>query len=207
MSILDPNQSYTFRQFFDLQIPPSILAEEFGYHFCKAFIDLPRWEGDVTYLSHTLKDINLTLPRLVSSNEQIKREAMIFPVVRGVMWQTQANLWVEHPIKVSAQLQGIVDYVLQSDQKRPFIVIEAKKDDLDFGFTQLEAELFAMDQGGWNSGYNQQEIILGAVSIGRLWQLGVLDRPSKTITQGLNTYRVPEDLDELMRILIQALMF
>lgn len=205
MPILEPNQSYTFRQFFDLQIPAQVLAEEFEYAFRKEFTDFPKWQGPVTYLDRTLEDINRTLPYLVSSNKQIKREAIIFPVVCGVMWQTQASLWVEQPIKVSLKLQGVVDYILQVDQNHPFIVVEAKKDDLDFGFTQLEAEMFALDQGGWPRGCVEQKQIIGAVSIGRLWQLGILDRQTKTITQRLNTYRVPEDLDELMKILIQAL--
>jgi len=51
-----------------------------------------------------------------------------------------------------------------------------------------------------------QEIILGAVSTGKIWEFGRLNRRSKQIEQGLESYRVPDDLEPLMRILIQTLI-
>lgn len=51
-----------------------------------------------------------------------------------------------------------------------------------------------------------QEILIGAVTMGNIWQFGLLNRQPKHIEQGLNLYQVPDDLDALMRILIQALI-
>ncbi|MGK7957337.1 MAG: hypothetical protein AB4063_19115 [Crocosphaera sp.] len=50
-----------------------------------------------------------------------------------------------------------------------------------------------------------QSNLLGAVTIGNIWQFAQLYPEKKHIEQGLETYRVPEDLDPLTRILVQAL--
>jgi len=46
---------------------------------------------------------------------------------------------------------------------------------------------------------------VGAVSTGTIWQFGTLDRAAKHIEQGINSYRVPEDLEPVMRILVATL--
>jgi hypothetical protein len=48
--------------------------------------------------------------------------------------------------------------------------------------------------------------LFGAVTTGSIWQFCSLDRANKQITQILNLYRVPEDIEELLRILIQSVM-
>jgi hypothetical protein len=87
--------------------------------------------------------------------------------------------------------------------KTEVLIIEAKKADLDNGFTQLCAELIALDQ--WEK-TGKQEILLGAVTTGNIWQFGRLNRLNKHIEQDLKLYLVPEDLEALMRILVQALI-
>jgi hypothetical protein len=82
-------------------------------------------------------------------------------------------------------------------------VIEAKREDLDYGFTQLVAEMIALDQ--WDRSPDQPQL-LGAVTTGQIWRFGLLDRATKHIEQGLDLYRVPDDLDIVVRILIQALV-
>ena len=47
---------------------------------------------------------------------------------------------------------------------------------------------------------------MGSVKTGILWQFGVLYRQTKLIEQGLNSYRVTEDLEQLMQILVAALL-
>lgn len=44
-----------------------------------------------------------------------------------------------------------------------------------------------------------QDFILGAVTTGEIWKFARLDRQKKHLEQGLESYRVPEDLEELMR--------
>jgi hypothetical protein len=48
-------------------------------------------------------------------------------------------------------------------------------------------------------------MLQGAVSTGDIWQFGILHRQKRQIQQGLTLYRVPDDLETLMRILIKVL--
>jgi hypothetical protein len=86
------------------------------------------------------------------------------------------------------------------------LVIEAKQEDLRNGFTQLAAELIALDQ--WENGIDAQILpqLVGVVTTGDLWQFGLLDRAAKVITQVVNIYAVPKELEELQRILVKVLM-
>lgn len=95
----------------------------------------------------------------------------------------------------------IFDYLFRSPTE--LLVIEAKREDLDYGFTQLVAKIIALDK--WDK-TPEQSVILGVVTTGTIWQFGRLHRETKEIEQGLNLYRVPDDLDPLMRILVQALV-
>ncbi|QYO64611.1 hypothetical protein [Leptolyngbya sp. 7M] len=47
-----------------------------------------------------------------------------------------------------------------------------------------------------------QDILYGAVTIGDAWRFSILDRTQKRITQDIALYRVPDDLEELVRSMI-----
>ena len=51
-----------------------------------------------------------------------------------------------------------------------------------------------------------QPTLLGAVTTGKIWEFGLLHRAAKHLEQGLDSYRVPDDLETLMRILVPALI-
>jgi len=106
---------------------------------------------------------------------------------------------VECRLEVSAQLHGILDYCLQAQQQ--LLVVNAKNADLQRGFTQLAAELIALDRRA--EGPAQQ--LYGAVSAGNLWQFGWLDRADKQISQDSTIYRVPGDLRSLLQVLLAIL--
>ena len=72
---------------------------------------------------------------------------------------------------------------------------------INLAFTQLAIEMIALDQ--WSE--VTQPSFLGAVTTGNIWQFGVLHRQSKQIEQGLNLYRVTEDIEAVVRILLAAL--
>lgn len=201
MPVIHASESYTFRRYFDLKIDPIDLAEYFGYGYRKQRLDLPQYRGDIGNQSLG-QSIDQILPQIVSSNEQTKREMLVAPVVRRVLELTSALLRIEYPIKVSDQLQGTVDYLLSQNNLNHLVVIEAKNDDLDYGFTQLFAELIALDQWERVPAVEQQPVILGAVTIGSLWQFATLERQSKLLSQGINAYTVPDQVEEVLRILI-----
>lgn len=96
-------------------------------------------------------------------------------------------------------LQGSLDYYLRTQTH--LLVIEAKQADLTRGFTQLAMEMIALDQ--WTDSHQLE--ILGAVTTGNIWQFGLLHRNSKQIDQRLNLYRVTEDIEAVIRILLAVL--
>jgi hypothetical protein len=200
-SILTPQQPYTFSKIFDLKIAADDLANEFGYTFQRNRLSLAQYQNELDRLEELRQRIEEILPYVDLASEASRREILIAPVVTELVHYTKAQLRIEYPIKVTEQLQGYLDYLLRS--KADLIVIEAKRQDLDYGFTQLITEMIALDQ--WDRTPNQS-IILGAVTTGKIWQFGRLDRATKHIEEDLNSYRVPDDLDPLMRILVQVLL-
>jgi hypothetical protein len=200
-SILNPEQTYTFSKFFELKIRADEFVREFGYKFSRKRLSLPQFQGDLDRLEALNSRITEVLPYTDLSSETSRREILISQVVIDLVHYTQSELRIEYPIKVTEQLQGYLDYLLRTQKE--LLVIEAKRQDLDYGFTQLAAELIALDQ--WDH-TPDQPVIIGAVTTGKLWEFGQLNRAEKHIEQGLESYRVPEDLDPLMRILVQALL-
>ena len=124
----------------------------------------------------------------------------------AIIHYTRAELRIEYPLRVSNQLQGSLDYLLRVERPlAQLLVIEANYEDLTRGFTQLVAELVAIDQWDATPAVSIQPVLVGAISTGTIWQFGRLDRNAKHFEQGINSYRVPEDLEPLMRILVAVL--
>ncbi len=205
MPLIDPQQVYTYSRYFELRIDPIDLCEYFGYALTLAEL-LPRqadWSPiDVTALQQRLSNM---ATRLMSRNEQAKQEMFVAPVIEFVVEVADALIRIEYPINVSAQLQGNVDYLVSVDHLAQLLVIAAKRDDIDYGFTQLMAELIALDQWERSPSSQQQPVLIGAVTTGTLWQFARLDRTSKQMIQGINGWRSPEDLATVVQILIGAL--
>ncbi|MBW4526661.1 MAG: hypothetical protein KME18_15960 [Phormidium tanganyikae FI6-MK23] len=142
---------------------------------------------------------------LVSSNEQAKREMYVAPIIKEVARQTKALIRIEYPVKASSQLQGSLNYLLSIGNLKNLLVLEAKRDDLDYGFTQLSAELIALDQWERSPSIKEQPTMLGAVTTGIIWQFGLLDRSTKQIHQDLRSYNSPDQVEA--RIFIQLLIW
>lgn len=198
--LLDPQQSYTFSKIFELRPELDRLVNELGYALRRVPLALPIYAGVLDRLDNLRQRLEEILPYVNLANEATRREVLISPIIMEVVHYTHAQLRIEYPVKVSDQLQGYVDYLLRTQSH--LIVIEAKQEDMTNGFTQLAMEMIALDQ--WSEMPNQQQII-GAVTTGNLWQFGRLDRSTKVIEQGLNSYRVTEDLEQLLRVLIYCL--
>ena len=200
-SVLQPEQSYTFSKIFDLRVEADELSAYFGYTFQRKRLNLPHYSGSIDRLEELRSRIEAVMPYVSLTNETSRREVLISQVVLEVVQKTKAQLRIEYPIKVTEQLQGYLDYLLQSQNE--ILVIEAKREDMDYGFSQLVAEMIALDQ--WDR-TPVQPLLIGVVTTGQIWRFGVLDRAKKNIEQGLDLYRVPEDLESVLRILIHALL-
>jgi len=199
--LLNPNQSYTFSKFFELQLEADELVNEFGYTLERTRLNLPQYYGELDRLEELRSRIEEILPYVSLGSETSRREVLISPVILDLVHYTKAQLRIEYSLKVTQQLQGYLDYLLRTQAE--ILVIEAKREDLTYGFTQLAAEMIALDQ--WEK-TPAQSTLIGAVTTGNLWQLGRLDRVAKHFEQGLDSYRVPDDLEPLMRILVQVLI-
>ncbi len=198
-AIIQPEQSYTFSDYFKLNFAPQDILAYFGAPLQRRSLKLPHYNGPLDRLSELKDRIEESLPRVSLTSEMARREFLIAPVLTDVLHYTKAMLSVEYPVAVSNQLKGSLDYLLQNDQT--FLVIEAKNEDLERGFVQLAVELIALDQ--WID--SEQPVLQGAISTGNIWQFGQFNRQSREVTQDLDLYRVPADLEDLLRILVRIL--
>jgi hypothetical protein len=139
------------------------------------------------------------VPRARVFCEAARREVLIAPILLEVAHITEAIVNIEYSIEIDQYLRGDLGYYLQS--KHNVLVVEAKQADLTRGFTQLAAELIALDS--WVE--LQDPILYGAVTTGDIWQFGSFERVSRVVTQHLMLYRVPTDLEILMQILVGIL--
>ncbi len=198
-TIIQSDRSYTFSDYFKLNFAPQDILAYFNVSLQRKVLSLPYYEGTLDRLIDLKSRIEESLPRLSLTSEMARREFLIAPVLTDVLHYTQATLNVEYPVVVSNQLKGSLDYLLQNHQT--LLVIEAKNEDLERGFVQLAIELIALDQ--WIT--SDQVILQGAISTGNIWQFGCFDRLSRQFTQDLNLFRVPADLEDLLRILVGIL--
>jgi hypothetical protein len=199
ISIIQPDQAYTFADYFKLNFAPQDILAYFQVSLQRLPMSWLLYTGTLDRLSDLSIRIQESLPRLSLTSEMARREFLIAPVLTDVLHYTQATLNVEYPVAVSSQLKGSLDYLLQNHQT--LLVIEAKNEDLERGFVQLAIELIALDQ--WID--SEQPVLQGAISTGNIWQFGSFDRRSRQVTQDLNLYRVPADLENLLRILVGIL--
>ncbi|MDM3846899.1 MAG: hypothetical protein PT120_12015 [Aphanizomenon gracile PMC649.10] len=197
--IIDSNQSYTFADYFKLNYEPDEIIEYFGYSFQSQSLTLPTTQQNLERLTDLKNRIEESLPYISLTSETARREFLIAPVIMELIHYTHAKVRVEYGLNINNQLKGVVDYYIKADNQ--LLVIEAKNADLERGIVQLAVELIAFD----NWSIIDHPILYGAVSIGNIWQFVILHRESKQITQDLNLYRVPNDLETLMKILV-ALM-
>lgn len=199
MNTLTLPKSLTFSNYFELNAEPEEILATFGYSFQRQMHHWPTPQtelDDLITLKHTLER---RLPFVSLTSETARREILIAPILLTLVDHTQAQLRIEYPLTVSDQLKGTLDYYLHTETN--LIILEAKKADLARGFTQLAVELLGLDQFL----APDTKMLWGAVSTGDIWQFGSLDRKTKTITQDLNLFRVPADLEPLFAVLLSIL--
>ena len=198
-AIIKPDQSYSFADYFKLNFASQDILAYFGVTIQRQSLQFPRYDQTLDRLIDLKARIEESLPRISLTSEIARREFLIAPVLTDLLHYTQATLNIEYPVAVSNQLKGSLDYLLQNEQT--FLIVEAKNEDLERGFVQLAIEMIAIDQ--WIE--SDQPIIYGAISTGNIWQFGKFNRQTRIVTQDLNLFRVPADLDDLLRILVKIL--
>ena len=197
LKILQEDQSYTFRSYFEMIAEPDEILAELGYTLKIDQLSLPHSDRSLPQFPTLLQQIQDTLPLVSLSSETARREILVAPIVLAAVVHCKAQLRIEYALTVNDWLKGTLDYLLRASKN--LIVIEAKRDDLSRGFTQLAAEMIALVQA------EDLTTLYGAVTIGDAWRFGKLDQLSKTITQDISLYTVPGQLEQLLQILVGIL--
>ena len=209
-SILKPDQSYTFRSYFEMTQEPEDILAEFDCSLIRTTFDFPdidiskvEWLEPKESLNQSAASLKASmqrrLPFVSLTSEAARREILIAPIMLSLIDYTQAQLRIEYSVNVSKRLKGSLDYYVKSPYN--LVVIEAENADLTRGFTQLAVELIALDQ--WIE--DDDPILYGAVSTGDVWQFGRFTRASKQVEQDLTLYRIPADLEALFQVLLSIL--
>ncbi len=199
--------SLSFSDYFKLNFYPEEILNYFGYSFEMKLLTFVKSGCNLVEVDALEKKLNKSLPYITFDNEMARREFLIAPVLIDLIDYTKSYLKVAYALTVNNQLRGELDYFIESNIKsngevnHQILVIEAKDENLERGFKQLAVEMVALahiiEEG--------QRYIYGAVSIGKVWQFGLLDRQTKSVVQDLHLYRVPDDLKDLMSILVAIL--
>ncbi|MCC3415377.1 MAG: hypothetical protein JGK24_16735 [Microcoleus sp. PH2017_29_MFU_D_A] len=195
--ILQEGREYTFRSYFDLPYETDQILAEFDYSLSKGRLSLPKTTRQLDRLIELRDKIEDILPLVSLSSEIARRESLVSPVLLDLIRYCQCQLRFEYTLNVNSWLKGNLDYLVKSNQE--LLVIEAKNDDMTRGFTQLAVQLIAM------SHVEDQNIFYGAVTMGDVWRFGKLDRNQQTIFQDTHLFRVPDDLDDLFKVMVGIL--
>lgn len=197
--ILEPEQNYTFSDYFRFNYTIKDILKELGCSYKKEKLLLPTQEYDFNRVKKLQADIEFNLERVIVSTEDARKQIIIAPIFLELCRILPIQLNIEYTINVGRQLKGTVDYYI--DAEKNFIVVEAKQVDLVRGFTQLAVELIALDQ--WID--SESSILYGAVTTGETWRFGIYHRKEKKITEDLDLYVVPKELNQLLNILLGIL--
>ena len=194
-----PNDINSFHDYFRLTADTETVIGALGYEFFASEMLLPRSSESLEWANHLRNLLRDTAGRIPLNTEAARRETIIAPILLEVSRYANAKFRIEFPLEVSKNLRGSLDYLVIAEQGP--LVIEAKNADLTRVFTQLAAEMIALDS--WTDAVT--DVLYGAVSIGNIWQFGILDRRVKSVTLDLNIYLVPRDLNDLLQILVGIL--
>ena len=196
-----------FHDYFKLTGVAADVLEGFGYDFASERLNLAQSAEPLPWASTLQARLEFALRTLVLDSEMARREFLIAPILFEIVLHFPFEIRTEYGIFVSSQLKGTLDYYLRSTNgegktsEANLLVVEAKQADMTRGFTQLATELVALDK--WTK--SDTSVLYGAVSVGNLWQFGALYRSEKKVVQDVRVYTVPDNLDELLRVLIAIL--
>lgn len=197
---LNRENSYTFSDYFKMNIDEDDLIEFFDYKYQKIELKLARDMESFEWFDFVKKSISSAILNFKLSNEMARREFLIAPILLALSTSLVLKVNSEKSIYFDEMLKGTLDYLIQG--KHNLIIIEAKNVDILSGFKQLAVEMIALDK---LLDSNSQNIIYGAVSIGTEWNFVTLDRDNKLITQDSKFYKIPEELQELISVLTTIL--
>jgi hypothetical protein len=198
-STVVPDIVTDFSTYFESNAEVDAILAALGYSYFITALSLPQYEGALEWVVVLQDRLTRLIPQVGLSSEIARREFLIAPILTELALQHGIRVRSEFALEVSDQLRGSLDYLVEGQES--LVVIEAKQGDLGRGFKQLAAELVAVDQ--WID--SSSPVLYGTVTLGDVWRFGHLDRTTKMVTQDINLYRVPTDLEDLARSLVAIL--
>ena len=147
-----------------------------------------------------LQEFEFTRQNFYYRSESARTETLIFPILREVYktYSDRFTLWSHEPIVYDAKLNGIPDYLIATKSPlgitvfaKPLLaVVEAKKNDFEYGWGQCLAELVGTQK--INNDDNMS--VYGIVTDGESWQFGKLEKD--IFTKNIRSFPIG-DLPEL----------
>ncbi len=197
-----PARVKDFHDYFEFTAETGVILGQLGYGFGRQVLSLPQSDtgSSADWTEPLRKRILLTLQRVAMVSEATRREFLLAPILFDVSVAVDAELHSEYAVNVSPQLRGRLDFYLE--KRSALLVVEAKNADMARGFTQLAAELIALDAFAEPG----MPMLYGAVSVGDVWRFGVLNRAEKHVTQDIRQFTLPDDIAELLTVLTGILL-
>lgn len=194
--ILDPQASYTFSQYFELNYDSEEIFAELGCTFENTALALPKSAEPITFIDELGRRLDFALRLTNLTSEIARREMLIAPILSAVCAHANQKMKIEYRVDVSNQLKGSFDYFIPSPQN--LLVVEAKNADLGRGFTQLGTELIALNQ----LTQKNTPVLYGAVTTGDVWKFGQFLRSERKILKDIEIYAIPSELEKLLATLL-----
>lgn len=195
-----PTSVRSFSDYFDLSPDFEAVADALGYPLTNVAMNLPRAKTP-DWVDALEQRTRIALPYIHGGSAAARREIYIAPLFIELAGRYGVDLRIEKQISVTESLRGWLDYLLEHGEQ--LLVAEAKRDDLDRGMSQLVAELVTVHQ--WAGANNGSALIYGAITTGSIWQFCTLRRAEKRIERDVALYRNPQDLHEILAILMGIL--
>ena len=143
-----------------------------------------------------VREFELTLRIIPVFSEGSRTETVIFPVLREVYknYYESLTLWIERTLTYDAKLSGTPDYILAANSPlgktvftKPLVaMVEAKKNDFDYGWGQCLAELVAAQKINGDENFP----VYGIVTDGESWQFGKLEK--ELFTQNTRSFSLAD---------------
>jgi hypothetical protein len=137
---------------------------------------------------------------VIDNSEDAICENLIYPVLKEVWkpYRSKLTLWSHEALAYDEDLSGIPDYTVTQRNslstivfdKPYFLIVEAKQDKFEEGWSQCLAEMIAVQR--INDDFVSD--VFGIVSNGKIWQFGKL--VGDVFTRNKNLYMI-QDLDKL----------
>lgn len=193
------NGSFSFSDYFKMNVDVDELVVEFGYKYEKKLLKIGESKDSKQNYKNLIKQINIALNYIYSNNlnnEIALRELLIAPILLDMIAKFDFKLKFEQTIYFNEKLKGVLDYYIDN-KKNNLIIIEAKNMDLIAGFRQLAMELITLDK----LIEEKQKNIYGVVTIGTNWVFFAMDREKKIVYENSKRYNLPKELNGILNIL------